>query len=244
MPRLLGRRRRRPDAARGDPRARPPLRSCAMGWRERRAGSGALDGLGAFDQTGAAEDVAHGVGRLRADAQPVAGALFVDLDRRRLGDRVVQTERLDEPAIPWRAAVGRDDAITWPLLGAHSPEAKFDHASLLPCSNGPTPNAPSGFSSVKRGPDEFMQIGRSLSRAPDATRDFSTDDADASKPDFPRPTPSSAPAVVRLPRPSPWRGSLRAAARSEGNPAGLSEPASKRAAAGETGRSRRRCTPP
>src|SRR5689334_24508091 len=149
MPRLLGWWRRRPDAARGDPRARPPLRSCAMGWGARRAGSSALHGLGAFDQAGAAKDVAHGVGRLRADAEPVAGAFFVDPDRRRLGDRVVQTERLDEPAISWRAAVGRDDAITWPLLGAHSPEAKLDHASLLPCSNGPTPHAPSGFASIE-----------------------------------------------------------------------------------------------
>ena len=45
---------------------------------------------------------------------------------------IVVADGFYEGAIAGRAAVGGDDTVAGPLLGAHPPQAKFDHAELLP----------------------------------------------------------------------------------------------------------------
>src|SRR3954447_16043091 len=83
------------------------------------AGRGGLDAL-------RLEQLAHGVGRLGAAVEPVAHALLVNLDRRRLRLRVVAADRLDEAAVAGRAAVGDDDAPHGILLPAHAGESHAD----------------------------------------------------------------------------------------------------------------------
>ena len=87
-----------------------------------------LDGVGILDQRPGEEldQVAHQApdgldplrsqktrdraGRLRAMGEPVASPVLVDHDRRRIGLRVVVTDRLDDPPVPRGPAVGDDDA--------------------------------------------------------------------------------------------------------------------------------------
>ena len=53
----------------------------------------------------------HGLGRLRADAEPVLRPVGVDLDDARVGLRVVLADVLDRPAAAAGAGVGDDDAV-------------------------------------------------------------------------------------------------------------------------------------
>ena len=117
------------DATRGD-LPRPPL---ALLIRVARRGepAGLLRRVGRVD-AGLLEQRLHRLRRLRANAQPMPGAIHVDLDRGGIGDGIVKANGFDECPIPRRAAVRGDDAIARPFLGAHSPQPKFDHAVLLP----------------------------------------------------------------------------------------------------------------
>src|SRR5215207_2991904 len=65
----------------------------------------------------------------------MSGPIEIDVDRCRIGDGIIETDGLDEGPVTGRAAVGRDDAVAGPFLGAHSPQAKFHHAELLPLSH-------------------------------------------------------------------------------------------------------------
>jgi hypothetical protein len=56
-----------------------------------------------------AQQLADGLRRLRALREPVAHALLVDRDRRRVGLRVVVPDRLDHATVALRALVGDDD---------------------------------------------------------------------------------------------------------------------------------------
>src|SRR5262245_62085861 len=56
------------------------------------------------------------VGRLGADAEPIARAVGLDHQLLRLADGVVVADDLDELAVAWRALVRDDDAIAR-LLG-------------------------------------------------------------------------------------------------------------------------------
>src|SRR5438093_5039822 len=58
------------------------------------------------------------VGRLRALREPVLDLVLVELDRRRVGLRVVAADDLDELAVARRARVGGDDAVDRILLRA------------------------------------------------------------------------------------------------------------------------------
>ena len=60
--------------------------------------------------------------RLRADAEPVQGALLVDLDQRGVLERVVLADVLDEAAVAGSPLVGHHDAVEGPLLRAHPPQ--------------------------------------------------------------------------------------------------------------------------
>src|SRR4051812_40599448 len=61
--------------------------------------------------TGHPEDGGHGLGRLRADGQPVLGALGVDLDEGGVLLRVVLADGLDDATLALGAGVGDDDAV-------------------------------------------------------------------------------------------------------------------------------------
>ena len=74
----------------------------------------------------AAKEAQDAVGRLRADAQPVADAVGVELHalRRILRQqRVVGADLLNEATVTRIAAVGDDDAVIRPLLGAATGQA-------------------------------------------------------------------------------------------------------------------------
>src|ERR687885_797843 len=58
----------------------------------------------------------HGLGGLRALREPVPHLLLVEVDRRRVGLRVVAPHDLDELAVARRARVGGDDAVDRVLL--------------------------------------------------------------------------------------------------------------------------------
>src|SRR4051812_38063989 len=62
------------------------------------------------------EDGGDGLGRLRADTQPVLGTLAVDLDEGGILLRVVLADRFDRAAVTLGAGVGDDDAV---VRGAH-----------------------------------------------------------------------------------------------------------------------------
>src|SRR6187551_370065 len=64
-----------------------------------------------LEDTGLAEQRAHGVGRLRADVQPVVHALGVEVDRRVTGPRLILADDLDELAVARALRVGDDDAV-------------------------------------------------------------------------------------------------------------------------------------
>src|SRR3954453_17904104 len=81
--------------------------------------AGGGDALGA-QQPG---DRLRGLG---AVLEPVARALLVELDQRRVGLRVVLADRLDRPAVTRGAFVGDDDAPDRVLLGTHSSKSDAD----------------------------------------------------------------------------------------------------------------------
>src|SRR5687767_3038273 len=57
------------------------------------------------------EQPRHRLGRLRALVEPRLHLLLVELDRRRVGLRVVATHDLEELAVPRRARVRGDDPV-------------------------------------------------------------------------------------------------------------------------------------
>ncbi|EGJ74462.1 putative 30S ribosomal protein S16 [Streptomyces sp. Tu6071] len=75
---------------------------------QRRRGGLALELL---PVAGLLQDGEHGLGRLRADTQPVRHAVGVDLDARGVLHRVVQADLLDRTAVTAGAGVGDDDAV-------------------------------------------------------------------------------------------------------------------------------------
>jgi hypothetical protein len=66
------------------------------------------------------QDRGDGLGRLRADAEPVRGAVAVDLDEGGVLLGVVLADRLDDAALALGARVGDDDAV---VGGAHLAQA-------------------------------------------------------------------------------------------------------------------------
>ena len=98
----------------------------AVGLRERGVEQVQLAGLGLLDlqralgagQTlellpvaGDLQQLQHGFGGLGADAEPVLGALRVDLDEARIFLRVVTADDLDGPTVAAGARVGDGDAV-------------------------------------------------------------------------------------------------------------------------------------
>src|SRR5437763_4536685 len=69
---------------------------------------------------------------LRPLRQPVAHLLLVEVDRRRIGLRVVAPDDLDELAVARRARVGGDDAENRILLRSNPREPQL-HSHLSPC---------------------------------------------------------------------------------------------------------------
>src|SRR5580765_4309251 len=95
-------------------------------------GTGSL-ACGRVDALGA-QQLAHGVGGLSALGQPRADPVLVELDRRRLGLRVVLANRLDEPAVARGALVGDDHPPDRVLLAAHTREPEsYCHGDPLEC---------------------------------------------------------------------------------------------------------------
>src|SRR3984893_14671651 len=62
----------------------------------------------------------HGVRRLRAFLDPLRSLVGRDLDRRRIGQRVVMPDDFDEAAVARRARIGHDHAVGW-LSGGPRP---------------------------------------------------------------------------------------------------------------------------
>ena len=80
---------------------------------------------GALLDTGGVEEAGNAIGRLRADRQPMLGALGVDLDAVGviLGEeRVVRTDLLDEGAVGRAGRLGADVALNRALLGGATGE--------------------------------------------------------------------------------------------------------------------------
>src|SRR5438874_12427895 len=75
------------------------------------------------------EQTPHRLGRLRAFAEPVLDLLLVELDRRRVGLRVVTPNDLDELAVARGARICRDDAVDRVLLRPDTRQPQFDHLS-------------------------------------------------------------------------------------------------------------------
>ena len=78
-----------------------------------------------FDRFFDLEQLLHGLGGLRALAEPVLDLLLVELDQRRIVLRVVAPDDLDELAVARRARVGHDDAVDRVLL---RPDARQPHS--------------------------------------------------------------------------------------------------------------------
>src|SRR5437868_9306433 len=66
------------------------------------------------------------VGGLRALRKPVLDLVLVELDRRRIGLRVVAPDDSDELAVAWRTRVGGDNPIDRILLRADPRQSQLD----------------------------------------------------------------------------------------------------------------------
>src|SRR5690606_5528864 len=86
----------------------------------------------ALDDASTLEQPLDRLGRLRADAEPVAGALDIHVQRERLRLRIVEADRLDKAPVTRRARVGDDDAVMRLMLGAHASESDLQHSSGVP----------------------------------------------------------------------------------------------------------------
>src|SRR5215207_10462990 len=73
-----------------------------------------------------AEEGAHGVGRLRADVEPMVHALGVQVERLVTGPRLILADDLDELAVARALGVGDDDAVHGGLFTAHAAETDLD----------------------------------------------------------------------------------------------------------------------
>ena len=72
-----------------------------------------------FDEAG------DGLARLRAFANPVFGAVEVDLAIVAFFQRLIRADFLDEPAIARTAAVGNHNAEKWSVLGSDALHSNF-----------------------------------------------------------------------------------------------------------------------
>ena len=88
------------------------------------------DRLDAIDP-GLLQQRVDGLGRLCANAEPMTSPFEIDLDGCWIGNGIVEPDGLNEGPIAGRSAISGNNAIARALLGAHSPQAKFDHAELL-----------------------------------------------------------------------------------------------------------------
>src|SRR5690606_13305170 len=101
---------------------RPPAPGQALGSGRGLSGRRSLVGGGDLRlDTSALDDVAHGLRRLGANAQPVLDAVGLQGDGGGVGDGIVRANNLNEPAVPRRAAVSRHNPVAWSFLGSHSP---------------------------------------------------------------------------------------------------------------------------
>src|SRR4051812_104930 len=128
------RRPRRGARARARRRARPPPRARRRDGRRARArGTRAAPPRSALD-AGDLDQLRHCLGGLRTLAEPVLDLRLVELDRRRVGLRVVTAHDLEEAAVARRPRIGGDDAVDRVLLRAHAGESELDSHScpLLP----------------------------------------------------------------------------------------------------------------
>src|SRR5262249_59455109 len=85
-------------------------------------------GAGVFERLG------RGGGGRGALAEPLLDLRLVELDRRRLGLRVVAAHDFEEAPVARRTRIGGDDAVDRVLLRAHAGESELDSHScpLLP----------------------------------------------------------------------------------------------------------------
>jgi len=72
------------------------------------------------NHTGAGQQTPDGVSRLGANAEPVPGTLFVDLDGCRFGQRIVVADDFDKTTVTRKTVLSGNDTIAGTLLGASS----------------------------------------------------------------------------------------------------------------------------
>src|SRR5919201_1215831 len=130
---------RKPPRSRSPPRkrSRGPRNSPRDSWlRISGCCSGFTSGQVAIQHALLLEQGARRLRRLRAATQPLRHLVLVDLDRSRLGQRVVVPELLDEPAITRRPRIRHHEAVKGPPLGAHPPQPDLDQSSGTSCCGG------------------------------------------------------------------------------------------------------------
>src|SRR5690349_12322961 len=93
-------------------------------WRARYSSSSSI---GAELDAGDLEQLLDGRRGLRALRDPVACAIGVDLDQRRLELRVVAADLLQGAAVTWGARIGHDDPVDRVLVRAVPREADLHH---------------------------------------------------------------------------------------------------------------------
>lgn len=69
---------------------------------------------------GFAQQVANGIGRLRAVLQPFESLFLVDLNLRWRSDRVIDTDLFDEASVARRAGIGNDNAVKRSFVSTHT----------------------------------------------------------------------------------------------------------------------------
>ena len=110
----------------------------ALGLGDTQGALGAREALELLPVTGDLEQGRDGLGRLRADAEPVLRPVGGDLDERGLLLGVVLADLLDDPAVPLLAGVDDDDAVVRLADLAHALQANLDGhvcgVSLRVCS--------------------------------------------------------------------------------------------------------------
>src|SRR5687768_7705413 len=82
------------------------------------------------------QQIHHRIGRLRADADPVASAITLDFQHFGLAGWAVMTDDLDKFAIAWSALVRHHHTIAGLLGFAGAPEPNPHHNLCLPPITG------------------------------------------------------------------------------------------------------------
>ena len=98
----------------------------ALGFLGPQGALGAREALELLPVAGHLEDRLDGLGRLRADAEPVLRPVGDDLDERGLLLGVVLADLLDDLAVPLLAGVDDDDAVVGLTDLAHALQANLD----------------------------------------------------------------------------------------------------------------------